>query len=167
MEQYIIDIVLAAIFLGFTIFYAVQGFAKKVLNFAAFLVSIVASKIASGYVTDWVFSNTRLFTGLEKYLAKLIIVVLCFVIIYFVLSKIAAIIDKLFKIPVLKQAKKLFGGLLGALSGLIVVIVLSFVLQISSNVVYNSKYVSMVESSRIVQTVLSHEKVLSNIDALR
>lgn len=163
MEQYMIDIVLAAIFLGFTIFYAVQGFAKKILNFAAFFVSIVASKIASGYVTDWFFSNTRLFTGLEKYLAKMIIVVLCFVVIYFVLSRIVKLIDAICKIPVLKQANKLLGGMLGAFSGLIVVIVLSFVLQISSHVVYNSKYVNLVENSKIVQTVISDDKILSNI----
>ena len=167
MEQYIIDIILAAVFLGFTIYYAVQGFAKKVLSFAAFLLSIIASKGVSGYVTDWFFSNTRLFTGLEKYLAKLVIVVLSFVVLYFVFSKIAKLINNLFKIPVLKQANKVIGGVMGALSGIIVVIVLSFVLQISSHVVYNSKYVSMVENSRIVQTVLSDEKVLSNIDALR
>ena len=167
MEQYIVDIVLAAIFLIFTVTFAATGFAKRVLDFAAFVLSIVGTKVLSGTAADWVFSNTRLFSGLEKYLAKLIITVVCFVILYFVLSLIARLANQIFKIPVLKQANKILGGVMGAFCGLIVVIVLSIVLQISSHVVYNSKYVSAVENSVIVQTILSDDKMSSNIAALK
>lgn len=167
MEQYIVDIILAAIFLGFTIVYAIRGFAERVLSFASFVLAIIASKMVSASVLDWTFSNTRLFAGLEKYLAKLIITVVCFVVIYFVLRLVSSVISKIFKIPVLKQANKLIGGILGAFSGLIVVIILSLVLQLSSHVVYNAKYVNAVQNSVIVQTILSEEKVMSNIEALK
>ncbi|MBQ8575078.1 MAG: CvpA family protein [Clostridia bacterium] len=167
MEQYIIDIILAAIFLAITIKYFTRGFAKTILKFVAFFLSIVLSRTLSGEVTDWVFSNTKLFTGTERYIAQLIITVLCFVVLSVLLNWAVALVNKFFKIPVLKQANKLLGGLLGALCGGIVVIVLCFALQISSHVVYNAKFVNAVESSVIVQMVLSDEKVNEGIEALK
>lgn len=167
MEQYIIDIILAAIFLAITIKYFTRGFAKTILKFIAFFLSIVLARGLSGSVTDWVFSNTKLFTGTERYIAQLIITVLCFVVLSALLNWAVALVNKFFKIPVLKQANKLLGGLLGALCGGIVVVVLCFALQISSHVVYNAKFVNAVENSVIVQAVLSDEKVNEGIEALK
>ncbi len=167
MEKYIIDIVLAVIFVAITVKYFTKGFAKTILKFVAFFLSIVLSKAASGNVTDWIFSNTKLFAGTERYIAKLIITVLCFVVLSVLLNWAVSLVNKIFKVPVLKQANKLLGGLLGVLCGGIVVIVLCFVLQISSNVVYNAKYVNAVENSVIVQAVLSDEKVAEGINALK
>ena len=167
MEQYMIDIILAAVFITVTVVYFVKGFAKTVLKFAAFLGSIICSKLFLNTVTDWVFSNTRLFAGTEKYIAKLILMVVCFLVFLFVFTLIARLADKIFELPVLKQANKLLGGVLGAGIGLILVIILSVALQISSHVVYNSKYANSVKSSIIVQTVLPEEKLEINIDALK
>jgi uncharacterized membrane protein required for colicin V production len=167
LEQYIIDIILAAIFLVPTIKYFTKGFAKTILNFVAFFLSIVLAKSVSGTVTDWVFSNTRLFTGTERYIAQLIITVLCFVILSVLLNWAVALVNKFFKIPVLKQANKLLGGILGALCGLMVVIVLCHLLQFFSHIIYNAQFVNAVESSNIVQLLLSDEKVLEGIAALK
>lgn len=165
MEQYIIDIILAAIFLALTIKYYVKGFAKTILKFVAFFLSIVLSRGVSGAVTDWVFSNTKLFSGTERYIAQLIITVICFVVLSVLLNWVVALINKFFKLPVLKQANKLLGGLLGALCGGIIVIILCFTLQIASHVVYKAEFVNAVENSMIVQTVLSDEKVVEGIEA--
>ena len=167
MEQYIIDIILAAIFLALTIKYFTKGFAKTVLNFVAFSLSIVLSKSVSGTVTDWVFSNTKLFTGTERYIAQLIITVLCFVVLSVLLNWAVTLVNKFFKVPVLKQANKLLGGLLGALCGLMIVIVLCHMLLFCSHIIYNAQFVNAVESSKIVQLVLSDEKVLEGIAALK
>ncbi len=167
MADYIIDIILAVIFIAITIKYFTRGFAKTILNFVAFFLSIALSRGVSGSVTDWVFSNTKLFVGTERYIAKLIITVVSFVVLSALLNWAVSLINKIFKIPVLKQANKLLGGLLGALCGGIVVIILCFALQISSHVVYNAQYVSAVEKSIIVQTVLSDEKVTEGINALK
>ncbi|MBP3446332.1 MAG: CvpA family protein [Clostridia bacterium] len=167
MEQYIIDIILAAIFLALTIKYFTKGFAKTILNFVAFFLSIVLSKSVSGTVTDWVFSNTKLFTGTERYIAQLIITVLCFVVLSVLLNWAVTLVNKFFKVPVLKQANKLLGGLLGALCGLMIVIVLCHMLQFCSHIIYNAQFVNAVESSKIVQLVLSDEKVLEGIAALK
>lgn len=167
MEQYIIDIILAAIFLALTIKYFTKGFAKTILNFVAFFLSIVLSKSVSGTVTDWVFSNTKLFTGTERYIAQLIITVICFVVLSVLLNWAVTLVNKFFKVPVLKQANKLLGGLLGALCGLMIVIVLCHMLQFCSHIIYNAQFVNAVESSKIVQLVLSDEKVLEGIAALK
>ncbi len=167
MEQYIIDIILAAVFLALTIKYFTKGFAKTILNFVAFFLSIVLSKSVSGTVTDWVFSNTKLFTGTERYIAQLIITVLCFVVLSVLLNWAVTLVNKFFKVPVLKQANKLLGGLLGALCGLMIVIVLCHMLQFCSHIIYNAQFVNAVESSKIVQLVLSDEKVLEGIAALK
>lgn len=167
MAEYIVDIILAAIFLALTVKYFIRGFAKTILNCAAFFLSIILSKVVSSSVTDWVFSNTRLFSGMERYIANLIITVICFVALSVLLNWAVFLVNKFFKIPVLKQANKLLGGLLGALCGGIVVIILCFVLQVSSHVVYNAQFVNAVENSVIVQTVLSDEKVNEGIEALK
>lgn len=165
MEKYIVDFVLGAIFILITLKYFKRGFTNTLLRFAAFLMSIVLAKGFSAQITDWIFANTRLFIGTEKYIAKLIIMVVTFLILSVVLNWIAALIDKVFKLPVLKQANKLLGGIFGAVNGAIIVLVLCIALQISSHVVYNSKYIGMVENSVIVQTVLSDEKIAGHIEA--
>lgn len=167
MEQYIIDIILAAIFLALTIKYFTKGFAKTILNFVAFFLSVVLARSVSGSVTDWVFSNTKLFTGTERYIANLIITVLCFVVLSVILNWAVSLVNKFFKIPVLKQANKLLGGLLGALCGLMVVYVACYAMQFLSHIIYNAQFVNAVENSTIVQLVLSDEKVLEGITALK
>lgn len=167
MEQYLIDVILAAVFVTVTLVYFFRGFAKTVLRFAAFAASIACSKIFLNPVTDWIFTNTKLFAGTEKYIAKLIIMVLCFLVFLFVFNIVADLIDKLFKLPVLKQANRLIGGAMGAVIGIILVLIMSVALQISSHVVYNAKYVNMVEDSFIVQAILPEEKIDLNINALR
>lgn len=167
MEQYLVDIILAAVFLVSTVIFFVRGFAKTVLKFAAFFGAIICSRAFLEPITNWIFTNTRLFAGTEKYIAKLIIMVLCFIAFLFVLNLIASAVEKLFKLPVLKQANKALGGAMGAVVGIILVVILSIALQISSHVVYNSKYVNMVRDSLIVQTILPEEKMEINIDALK
>ena len=167
LADYIIDIILAGVFLVMTLTYLKKGFAKTILKFVAFFLSIVLSRVLSGTVTDWIFSNTKLFVGTEKYIAKLIITVLTFVVLSFLLNFLVSLINKVFKIPVLKQANQLLGALLGAVCGGIIVVILCFALQISSHVVYNAKYVNAVENSKIVQLVLSDDKVAEGINALK
>lgn len=167
LADYIIDIILAGIFLVMTLTYLKKGFAKTILKFVAFFLSIVLSRVLSGTVTDWIFSNTKLFVGTEKYIAKLIITVLTFVVLSALLNFLVSLINKFFKIPVLKQANQLLGALIGAVCGGIIVVILCFILQISSHVVYNAEYVNAVENSKIVQLVLSDEKVSEGINALR
>ena len=84
-----------------------------------------------------------------------------------VLNALVMLVNKFFRIPVLKQANQLLGGLLGALCGAIIVIVLSFTLQISSHVVFSDDYKGAIENSKIVQFVLSDEKINEGIESFK
>lgn len=163
MEKYIVDIILLLIVFAFTVTYSVRGFAKTILRFVSFIAAIVLSKAFAAPVTDWVLSNTKFLSGMEKHLAEMVIIVLLFLLISIVLKWITSVINKLFKIPVLKQANKVLGGIFGAVNGLIVVIILSVCLQISSHMVYNARYLNAVRNSVIVQTVLPDENISGGI----
>ncbi len=167
MTEYIIDIILAGIFLVMTGIYFRRGFAKTILKFVSFFLSIVLSRAVSGTVMDWVLENTSLFTGTERYITKLIITVITFVVVSAALNALVVLVNKFFKIPVLKQANKLLGGLLGALCGGIIVIVLCFAFQITSHVMYKTDFAQAVENSKIVQFVLSDEKVNEGIASFK
>lgn len=150
MTEYIVDIVLLAVFVLITVKYSVKGFAKTILNFAAFFAAIVLSWSSADGVTDWVFSNTSLFAGTEKSVARLIILVAVFAALSLLLNWLISLIDKIFKVPVLKQANKLLGALLGALCGAIAVFVLCVSLSFLADIIYNAKFVNAVDSSQIV-----------------
>lgn len=163
MEKYIVDIALLLIFIAFTVTYSARGFAKTVLRFVSFVASIVLSKVFAAPATDWVLSNTKFLSGIERHLAQMIVTVLMFLLLIVVLRWVTTLINKLFKIPVLKQANKILGGVFGAVNGLIVVIILSVCLQISSHMVYNANYLNAVRSSVIVQTVISEKTISGGI----
>ncbi len=164
MEQYIVDIILAAIFVAFTAVFFARGFAKTVLSSLTFIGAIICSKIFAADATEWILKNTKFFADTEVHIAKLIITVGLFFAFLIILKIVVELIDKLFKIPVLKQANKLLGGVLGAVCGAIVVFILAICLQITSHMVYNAKYLDAVENSVIVQTVASEK--ITGADAL-
>ncbi len=167
MTEYIIDIILVAILVVMTAIYFKKGFAKTILKFAAFFLSIIFSRAISDTITEWTIENTSLFTGTERYITKLIITVITFVVVAALMNALVKLVNKFFKVPVLKQANQILGGLLGALCGGIIVTVLCFALQISAHVVYKTEFASAVESSKIVQLVLSDKKVEEQIASFK
>lgn len=167
MQEHIVDIILIAVFALLTFKYYRQGLVGTIMKFGSVIIALVASKVLCGTVTDWVYSNTKLFSGTERYLAKLIIFVLLYIAIKLLFSWIISLLSSIKKLPVIKQANKIFGAVLGAGCGIAAVLILSIALQISSHVVYNAKYVNAIDSSVIVQTILSNDKITENIQALK
>lgn len=167
MENLIIDIVLAGIFLVNVAIYFKRGFAKTILKFVAFFLSIVLSRAISGTVTEWVLDHTDFFEGKEIYITRLIITVIVFVILSAILNGLVMLINKVFKIPVLKQANQILGGLIGALVGGILVVILCFTFQIAAHIARDSDFADMVENSKIVQLVLSDETVEEQIESFK
>ncbi len=164
MQEHIVDIILIAIVVLMTFRYYRRGLVGTIFKFGSFIVALIAARVFCGSVTDWVYSNTKLFGDTERYIAKLIIFILIYIVIRLAFSWIISFLESVKKLPVLKKANKLLGALLGLGCGLIAVIVLSVGLQVSSHVVYNAKYVNAIDSSVIVQAVLSNDKVSKNIE---
>lgn len=163
MQEHIVDIVLAAIIVLMTVRYYCQGLAQTIFKFGSFIVALLTARIFCGTATDWIYSNTKLFGSTERYLAKLIVFVLIYIAVRLLFTWIIHLLDTLEKLPTLKKANKLLGAFLGFGCGLMAVIVLSVGLQISSHVVYNAKYVNAIDSSVIVQAVISNDKIAENI----
>ena len=163
MQEHIVDIILAAIVVLITIRYYCQGLVQTVFKFGSFIVALLSARIFCGTVTDWIYSNTKLFGSTERYLAKLIVFVLIYIVVRLLFTWIIYLLDSLKKLPILKKTNKFLGALLGFGCGLMAVIVLSVGLQISSHVVYNAKYVNAIDSSVIVQAVISNDKIAENI----
>lgn len=166
MQEHIVDIILTALVVLITIKYYRQGLVETIFKFGSFIVALVAARVFCGSVTDWIYSNTKLFGDTERYIAKLIVFILIYIVIRLAFTWIINLLDSMKKLPTLKKANKLLGALLGFGCGMVVVIVLSIALQISSHVVYNAKYVNAIDSSVIVQAVLSNDSVAENIKAL-
>lgn len=167
MSEYIIDLILIAIFALITFKYYKRGLVETIMRFGSFVVALVCAGLFSNKVTDWIYSNTKLFVGMERYLSKLIVFVLIYIAVRILFSWLIALLRTIKKMPVIKHANKLLGALFGVGCGLVAVIVISVGLQISSHVVYNAKYVNAIDSSRIVQTVLSNDKIAQNIQELK
>lgn len=163
MQEHIVDIVLAAIVVLMTVRYYCQGLVQTIFKFGSFIVALLTARIFCGTVTDWIYSNTKLFGSTERYLAKLIVFVLIYIIVRLLFTWIIHLLDTLEKLPVIKKANKLLGAFLGFGCGLMAIIVLSVGLQISSHVVYNAKYVNAIDLSVIVQAVISNDKIAENI----
>lgn len=167
MTEYIVDVALIAIFVAVTFIYYRRGFAKTVLKAGALFLSVILTLAFSERATSWIFSNTKLFAGTERYIAKLIVSVVMFILLYLALKWLSGLINRIFKLPVLKQANKLLGAVLGACCSIVIIAVISVSLQISSHVVYNANYVSAIDNSRIVQLVLSNEKISENLSLMK
>ena len=163
IQEHIVDIILAALVVLITVRYYRQGLVETVFKFGSYIVALVAARVLCGTVTDWIYSNTKLFGTAERYLAKLIVFVLIYIAVRILFTWIIYLLKSLNKLPIVKQANKLLGALLGLGCSLVAVIVLSVGLQISSHVVYNAKYVNAIDSSVIVQAVLSNDKIAENI----
>lgn len=163
MQEHIVDIILAAVIVLMTVRYYRQGLVQTIFKFGSFIVALLAARIFCGAVTDWIYSNTSLFGSTERYLAKLIVFVLIYIAVRLLFTWIIHLLDSLKKLPMLKKANRFLGALLGFSCGVMAVIVLSVGLQISSHVVYNAKYVNAIDSSVIVQAVISNDKIAKNI----
>ena len=163
MQEHIVDIILAAVIVLMTVRYYRQGLVQTIFKFGSFIVALLAARIFCGAVTDWIYSNTSLFSSTERYLAKLIVFVLIYIAVRLLFTWIIHLFDSLKKLPILKKANRFLGALLGFGCGVMAVIVLSVGLQISSHVVYNAKYVNAIDSSVIVQAVISNDKIAENI----
>ena len=125
MADYIVDVILLLIFAFITLFYSKKGFVKTLLDSVSWIIAIIGAKILSNPAYDFINSNTSLLNGVEEHIAKIFVLVLLFFVLFIVLKWIIAIIDKIFKLPVLKQVNAAFGILIGMICAVAAVIIIS------------------------------------------
>ena len=103
MQEHIVDIILAAVIVLMTVRYYRQGLVQTIFKFGSFIVALLAARIFCGAVTDWIYSNTSLFSSTERYLAKLIVFVLIYIAVRLLFTWIIHLLDSLKKLQILKK----------------------------------------------------------------
>ncbi len=81
---------------------------------------------------------------------------------YILLMVVVKIIDKAFKLPLLKTANNLLGGLLGAVKGVILVFLLCVILDLFTGGGTDSFMAQAVGSSKIIATLNENNFVMNN-----
>ena len=92
-------------------------------------------------------------------IALAVLKVLAFAVIFLILNLVlqiaVSVISRLFKLPVLKTFNHALGGALGAVKGLMLVVVLAVLLDASTAFVTNADFVTAVGNSKIVDIIVS------------
>lgn len=83
-----------------------------------------------------------------------------FFVIYSLLKVVVVLINKFFKLPVLKSANKLLGAVLGVLKGALSIFVLCVLLKIVAGLCTDTIFAQAVHSSRIVSLVANNNFIL-------
>ncbi len=94
-----------------------------------------------------------------------ILFALLLALIYILLMIIVRLIDKFFKLPFLKTANRLLGGVLGAVKGVILVFLLCVLFEIIAGIGKESVVAQAVDSSKIVSFINENNFVLKDFNA--
>lgn len=122
LKIYIIDIVLVLLFISWVVYYYRKGFVRSVLEFCSFFAAAVVTRAYYVPLADWIRANTSLCSGTAgEYKAKFIAMIILFIAVSLVLKILISIVDKFFKLPILKTANKALGLVIGILCGVLMV----------------------------------------------
>lgn len=127
-------------------FLSVTGIDKsEVIGNLSSQVNSGASDIADALMTN-------IFLPIGTFILRIIIFVIAFVLCLLVMKMISLLLNKLAKLPVLKQANKAFGFVFGGVKGIIIVAVLCIVCQIAAGFISNDVFAEAVSNSLLVST---------------
>ena len=122
LKIYIIDIVLVLLFISWVVYYYRKGFVRSVLEFCSFFAAAVVTRAYYVPLADWIRAKTSLCSGTAgEYKAKFIAMIILFIAVSLVLKILIGIVDKFFKLPILKTANKALGLVIGTLCGVLMV----------------------------------------------
>ena len=151
IKIYIMDIFFVLIFILCLFYYYHKGFVKTILDLFFLIVSAIVTRILSPHLVQYLLSNTDYFKGdLGEYKSNIVSVAVIFLLFSIVFKIIILIIDRIFKLPVLKTVNKFLGFVLGALCGFAVTAVLITVFKAFS-VFDSGSFSEAVDNSLIIK----------------
>lgn len=161
LKIYIIDIVLCLIFVLCVGYYYRKGFARSLLEFFSFFAAAVVTRVYYGDVAGFILENTSFLDSdaFSEQKARLISMILLFVGASIIIKLLIGLIDRFFKLPLIKTANKALGLLIGVLCGFLLVtgicVVINFVAMTDYeplvNAISNSKIMEI--DSQIVDAI--------------
>lgn len=152
LKIYIIDIVLILIFMLCIGYYYRKGFVRSILEFCSFFVAVVVTKIYYAPLAQYLLTKTEWFSGssLPGAKANIFSIIFLFVAAFIIIRIIIRVIDKFFKLPVIKTANKALGLVIGALCGFIAVTFICVVLNAFNYTSYET-IKEVISTSRIME----------------
>lgn len=167
------DVGLCVILLIFVICGFKRGFVRSLIELVGSIVSVVASVMLSQraaelihpYLKNFIKQEPKLMT--VSTLERAVAIVLLFIIIEILIHILANILDRLFRLPVLRQINALLGGAFGLLKGGVVVLLICAVLQLfaptateKSNLISSENW-QKISNSNIYSHIQKHNPVQS------
>ena len=113
---------------------------------------VSSSDFASGSLLDSLMESvvTPVGTAVVQFILFAVLVAL----ITLVLRVLVRLLDKIIKkIPAIKQMNSALGGVVGAVRGLLIVVIISLLLAVAAGFINNPEFISAVEGSFVVGTV--------------
>lgn len=152
LKIYIIDIILGLIFALCVGYYYRKGFARSVLEFFSFFGSAVVTRFFYSDLSEWLLEETNIFSSEThpEQKARLVAMIVLFIASAIVIRLLINIIDRFFKLPLIKTANKAMGLVIGALSGFLIVTVICVVLNFVAMTGYEP-IVAAIEKSKIME----------------
>lgn len=162
------------VFLAVLLFFLVSGFRRGFVRSLADLVGCVASivlavkfssrlaAVARPFLREWVPSWPA---GLL--LNRVIAAVVLFIVLEFLVQGIAAGLDRLFRLPGLRQINALLGGVFGLLKGGAVLLMLFSVMQVflpAEKLWKSGAYLEKYNGSTVFRYVYTHNPVSSMLE---
>lgn len=144
------DIVLVALF-GFMVLRGlIRGFLKTVLSFGRLMITVILTVLLGGRFSGWIGNTFFPDHAMSSVLAAVIGYVLLFIIIYIALTVVIHLVGIITKLPLLRTGDRILGLLVGAVSGLLAVALVSSVLYL---ILYLSGDLSAYENSTVFKFV--------------
>lgn len=92
----------------------------------------------------------NIITPVMTVIIKIILFVAIFALSILILKLFTLIIEKFAELPVIKQANGIFGGVFGAVKGIVIVAVLCFAVTLIAGFIDNGTFLTAVDNSRII-----------------
>ncbi len=168
LKIYILDIVLFLIFILCVGYYYRKGFARSILEFFAFFAAGVVTRLYYSDFAEILVKNTPFFEDsiFPEQKARLASMVLIFIGASVIIKILISVIDRFFKLPLIKTANKALGLLIGALCGFLLVTGICMVVNLIAltgyepvvEAVNNSKFIEI--DSQIINAIFPEIKKL-------
>ncbi len=152
LKIYIIDIVLCLIFALCVGYYYRKGFARSVLEFFSFFASAVVTRLYYDDFATLILEKTTFFSddAFPEQKARLIAMIILFVASAIIIKLLINLVDRFFKLPLIKTANKALGLLLGVLSGFLIVSVICIMINFVAMTGYEP-LVNAIENSKVME----------------
>ncbi len=152
LKIYILDIVLGLIFALSVVYYYRKGFARSVLEFFSFFAAAITTRLFYDDFAKFILEKTTFFQNdaFPQQKAKIVSIILLFIAATILIKYLIKVIDKLFKLPLVKTANKALGLVIGVICGFLIVTAVCLVMNVLV-MTDNELVVNAVNNSKIME----------------